>query len=63
MSDQKRKVADCRTFPSEKNCDLVMSGSEEHLVPAAVDHAVNQHGHERTPELEVEVRSILKDEE
>lgn len=57
-----RKVADCRTMPSEKNCDLVMSGSEEHLVPAAVDHAVLQHGHARTPELEAEVKSFLKDE-
>ena len=57
-----RKVADCRTMPSEKNCDLVISGSEEHLVPAAVDHAVLQHGHERTAELEAEIKQSLKDE-
>jgi hypothetical protein len=49
-------------MPSEKNCDLVMSGSEEHLVPAAIDHAVLQHGHERTPELEAEIKKFLKDE-
>ena len=57
-----RKIADCRKMPSEKNCDLVMTGSEEHLLPAAMDHAVNHHGHARTPELEQEIRGMLVDE-
>lgn len=60
--DTQRKIADCRLMPSEKNCNLVMSGTEEHLLPAAIDHAVMQHGHQRTPELEAEIRKFLKDE-
>ena len=29
MSSQKRKVADCRLYPSEKNCTLTISGTED----------------------------------
>ncbi len=45
-----RKYMDCREMPSDNNCDLAMSGSEEHLLDAAVGHAVSAHGHEDTPE-------------
>ena len=58
-----RKSIDCSDMPSEKGCDLKMSGSEEHLLPAAVDHAVAAHGHQDTPELTEEIRKMLKDEE
>ena len=57
-----RKVADCRKFPSETNCDLSMSGSEDHLIPAAVDHAVKVHGHKDTPELHEQIKGMLTDE-
>lgn len=57
-----RKYIDCRDMPSEKNCDLRMSGSEEHLLPAAVNHAVKAHGHEDTPELKEELKKAMKDE-
>lgn len=57
-----RKVADCRKFPSVNNCDLYMSGSEEHVVEAAVTHAVKSHGHTDTPELREQIRSSLTDE-
>lgn len=50
-------------MPSELNCDLKMSGSEEHLVPAAVHHAVAAHGHTDTPELREEIKKMLEDEE
>lgn len=50
-------------MPSENNCDLKMSGSEEHLVPAAVNHAVTVHGHEDTPEFQQKIREMLVDEE
>ncbi len=46
-----RKSLDCRLMPSEKNCDVYMSGGEEHLMEAAVAHAVKSHGHQDTPEL------------
>ncbi|MDP2630001.1 MAG: DUF1059 domain-containing protein [Candidatus Uhrbacteria bacterium] len=56
-----RKPSDCRKIPSEKNCDLVMVGSEEHLMPALMDHVASQHGHARSPELEEQIKSMLVD--
>jgi hypothetical protein len=44
-----RKVMDCRTMPSESNCSLVIIGEEEEVVRAAVMHAMDVHGHGRTP--------------
>ena len=57
-----RKYIDCREMPSESNCDLAMSGSEEHILQAAVTHAVTAHGHQDTPELREHLRTALKDE-
>jgi len=58
----KRKSIDCRDYPSEKNCSLKISGTEEEVVRAAVQHAVSAHGHQNTPELREEIKSMLKDE-
>jgi hypothetical protein len=58
-----RKVADCRQFPSESGCTLTLSGEEDEVLRAAVLHAVHHHGHEDTPELREQIRSMLKDEE
>ncbi|MER5963012.1 DUF1059 domain-containing protein [Streptomyces sp. NPDC002057] len=57
-----RKVADCRSTPSVMNCTLTISGEEEEVVKAAVDHAVSVHGHADTLELRSEVRAGLVDE-
>lgn len=57
-----RYFVDCREMPSERNCDLAMSGSEEHLVEAAAIHAVTAHQHEDTPELREEIRGAMKEE-
>jgi hypothetical protein len=57
-----RMYVDCREMPSESNCDLAMAGSEEHLVEAAVIHAVTAHGHEDTPQLREEIRGAIKEE-
>jgi hypothetical protein len=57
-----RKVIDCRNFPSEKNCTLAISGAEEDVLDLAVLHAATAHGHENTPELREQIRSMLKDE-
>jgi hypothetical protein len=57
-----RMYIDCREVPSERNCDLAMSGSEEHIFEAAVTHAVTAHGHEDTPELREQIRGALKPE-
>jgi predicted small metal-binding protein len=58
-----RLYVDCREMPSESGCDLAMAGSEEHLLAAAVTHAVTAHGHEDTPELREQIRGALKEAE
>lgn len=57
-----RMYVDCRETPSESGCDLAMSGSEEHVVEAAVTHAVTAHKHEDTPELREQIRGAMKEE-
>jgi len=58
-----RKIADCREFPSEKNCTLTIAGSEDEVLTVGVRHAVEEHGHEDTPELREQMKSMLKDAE
>jgi predicted small metal-binding protein len=57
-----RKSIDCRNYPSENNCSLKISGTEEEVLDAAVQHAVSAHGHRESAELRQELRSMLKDE-
>jgi predicted small metal-binding protein len=57
-----RKSIDCRDYPSEKNCSLKISGTEEEVLEAATQHAVSAHRHEDTPELREQIKSMLKDE-
>ncbi|MEC3998563.1 DUF1059 domain-containing protein [Actinacidiphila sp. DG2A-62] len=57
-----RKVADCRDHPSESHCTLAISGEEDEVVRAASEHAVSVHGHEDTPELREQIRTMLKDD-
>jgi predicted small metal-binding protein len=57
-----RKYVDCRDMPSENNCSLYISGTEDEVVMAAAEHAVSAHGHDDTPELRDEIRRALKDE-
>jgi predicted small metal-binding protein len=57
-----RKSIDCRDYPSEKNCSLKISGTEEEVLDAAVQHAVSAHGHEETPALREQIKSALKAE-
>lgn len=58
----KRVVSDCRLWPSEKGCSLVIAGPEEEVLPVAVRHAVEDHGEKDTPELRAEVKKMLKEE-
>ena len=57
-----RKSIDCRDYPSEKNCSLKISGREDEVIDAATQHAISAHGHENTPDLRDQIRSMLKDE-
>ncbi len=56
-----RKHIDCREFPSESNCTIAISAdSEDELVSAAVQHAIQVHGHQDTPEFRAQIRSVIK---
>ena len=53
-----RKYIDCRAYPSETACTIAISAdSEDELIEAAAQHAVQVHGHRDGPEL----RAMLKD--
>ena len=57
-----RKIADCRDYPSEQGCTLTISGEEDEVLVAAVQHAVAAHGHRDDDELRAWLRENLKDE-
>jgi predicted small metal-binding protein len=56
-----RRSLDCRDYPSEKNCSLRLSGTEQEVLDAAVQHAVSAHGHQKSPELREQLKRMLKD--
>jgi len=55
-----RKMADCRRWPSESNCSLVIIGDEDEVVRAAAEHAASVHGHEDTPEMREQIKQFLE---
>ena len=55
-----RRMADCRRFPSESNCSLVIIGDEDEVIRAAAEHAASVHGHEDTPEMREQIRDFLE---
>jgi predicted small metal-binding protein len=57
-----RKSIDCRDYPSDKGCTLKISGTEEEVLEAAVQHATSAHGHKNPVELREQLKSMLKDE-
>lgn len=61
----KKWVADCSKFPSENNCDIMISGtSKEEVAKAAVDHAVGSHKHDRNePGLQGNIMSSLEEKD
>lgn len=61
MTEVKRKVIDCRAYPSEKGCTLSIEGTEAEVLEAAIQHAVTAHGHTNSPELREQIRTLLKD--
>jgi hypothetical protein len=57
-----RKMIDCRRFPAERPCSIAIAGTEEEVLELAVLHASTVHGHQDTPELRQQIRSMLQDE-
>ncbi len=61
-ADRPRKFIDCREYPSDSNCTLKISGTEQEVLEAASLHASSVHGHEDTPEFREQLRGMLKNE-
>jgi hypothetical protein len=55
-------MADCRRFESDSDCKLTIIGPQDDVVVAAAQHAAASHGHEDTPELRDQIRSMLEPE-
>jgi hypothetical protein len=58
-----RKMIDCRAVPSDIGCTLTIAGREDEVLDAAVAHAVAVHGHQQSPELREQLRTVLTDAE
>ena len=58
-----RKTMDCRIWPSENNCTVVISGEEDEVLELAAAHAVASHGHTDDQELREGLLAALRDEE
>lgn len=59
-----RKYIDCREFPSESNCSVAISAdSQDELIDAAAQHAVQVHGHQDGPELRAHLREAVREGE
>jgi len=58
----KKKVVDCRLFPSEIKCSLMISGTEDEVLETAIHHAITRHGHKNSPELRTQIKGMMEDE-
>jgi predicted small metal-binding protein len=59
-----RKYIDCRDYPSESGCTVAISAdSQDELVGAAAQHAVQVHGHQDGPELRAQLNQIVREGE
>lgn len=62
MPQTNRKSIDCREFPNEIGCTLLISGSEKEVFKTALRHAVEEHGHQDTIELRRQIKAMMKNE-
>ena len=59
-----RKYIDCRDYPSESGCTVAISAdSQDELVDAAAQHAMQVHGHQDEPELRAQLNQIVREGE
>ena len=57
-----RKYIDCREYPSESGCTIAISAdTEDEVVEAAAQHAAKVHGHQDSPELRQQLRTMVKE--
>ena len=55
-----RMMADCRRYPSESNCSLVIIGERDEVARAATEHAISVHGHADSSQLREDVWKFLE---
>jgi predicted small metal-binding protein len=55
-----RKIIDCRDFPNEIGCTLLISGSAKEVLNIAIRHAIEEHGHKDTTELRKQIKAMMK---
>lgn len=60
MQNLVRKFIDCRDVPCVTCTVAIFAESEEELLEAALQHAVNAHGCEDTPELRERLQKHFK---
>jgi hypothetical protein len=58
----KRKIIDCRDFPNEIGCTLLISGSHKEVFNIALRHSIEEHGHKDTSELRKQLKAMMKPE-
>ena len=56
-----RKSIDCRDYPSEKNCSLKMSGTEQEVLDASSGTRISAHGQAKIQLSCEQLKSMLKD--
>lgn len=56
-----RKYVDCRENLGS-TCSLKISGNEDEVLKASVEHSVSTHGEKDTPEFRDEIKKTMKDE-
>ena len=57
-----RRYIDCREYPSESKCTVALSAdSDDELLEAAVQHAVQVHGHSDSADFRQQLRQLFKD--
>ncbi len=61
-STMQRKYIDCRDYPGS-NCTLRISGTEDEVIKAAVQHGVSAHGYQDTPDFRNELRKSMREEQ
>ncbi len=57
-----RKIIDCRDFPDETGCTLMISGTTKEVINIAIRHAIEDHGHKDTAELRKQIKNMIKEE-
>jgi hypothetical protein len=62
LTAETRKVIDCRRFPADKPCSIVISGTEEDVLDLEVLDAASVHRHANSTELRQQLRAVLEDE-